>query len=93
MFAEGLKLMVLGMTSVMLFLILMILFIELVKHFNRNFTTIEKTSIDKKEESEFHFSKTKKNLPIELFAAAISAFESDRKSNSKNFRTKHLGKN
>ena len=81
MLLEGLKLMVLGMITVMLFLMFTIMFVELVKYLNRNFTALEKTSLEKKEKSEFQttISKTKRALPIEVFAAAISAFESDRK--------------
>ena len=81
MLLEGLKLMVLGMITVMLFLMFTIIFIEWVKYLNRNFTALEKTSIEKKEKSEFQttISKTKRAMPIEIFAAAISAFESDRK--------------
>lgn len=81
MMLEGLKLMVLGMITVMLFLMFTIMFVEWVKYLNRNFTALEKTSIEKKEKSEFQTtnSKTKKSLPIEIFAAAISAFESDRR--------------
>tara|TARA_B100000029_G_scaffold434390_1_gene447810 strand:- start:598 stop:846 length:249 start_codon:yes stop_codon:yes gene_type:complete len=81
MLLEGLKLMVLGMITVMLFLMFTIIFIEWVKYLNRNFTALEKTSLEKKEKSEFQttISKTKRAMPIEIFAAAISAFESDRK--------------
>ena len=80
MLLEGLKLMILGMTTVMLFLILMIVFIELVKFLNLNFNELEKNSLEKKEKSEFQTSipNKKKELPIEVFAAAISAFESDK---------------
>ena len=80
MLLEGLKLMILGMTTVMLFLILMIVFIELVKFLNLNFNEHEKTSFEKKEKSEFQTSipNNKKELPIEVFVAAISAFESDK---------------
>ena len=81
MLIEGFKLMILGMTTVMLFLMLMILFIECVKYFNLNFTALEKTSLEKKEKNEFQNanSSSKIDLPIEVFAAAIKAFESDRK--------------
>ena len=80
MLLEGLKLMVLGMITVMLFLMFTIMFVEWVKYLNRNFTALEITSLEKKEKSEFQttISKTKRAMPIEIFAAAISAFESDR---------------
>ncbi len=80
MLLEGLKLMIIGMTTVMLFLALMIFFIELIKYLNLNFNKLEKNSCNKKEKSELQTSITnnKKELPIEVFAAAISAFESDK---------------
>ena len=91
MLLEGLKLMILGMTTVMLFLIFMILFIELVKFLNLNFNKHEKTSFEKKEKSEFQTSiaHKKKEFPIEVFAAAINAFESDKNtySNLKHIKT------
>ena len=82
MLLEGLKLMIIGMTTVMLFLSLMIFFIELIKYLNLNFNELEKNSFNKKEKSELQPSITnkKKELPIEVFAAAISAFESDKNS-------------
>ena len=88
MLLEGLKLMIIGMTTVMLFLALMIFFIELIKYLNLNFNELEKTSIEKKEHSEFQTSapNNKKELPIELFVAAISAFESDK---NRQFNLKH----
>ncbi len=72
--------MILGMITVMLFLVFMILFIELVKYLNLNFNEPEKKSFDKKEKSKFQTSirNKKKELPIEVFTAAISAFESDK---------------
>ncbi len=80
MLLEGLKLMIIGMTTVMLFLALMIFFIELIKYLNLNFNELEKNSFYKKEKSELQTSITtkKKELPIEVLAAAISAFESDK---------------
>ena len=80
MLLEGLKLMIIGMTTVMLFLALMIFFIELIKYLNLNFNELEKNSFNKKEKSELQTSITtkKKELPIEVLAAAISAFESDK---------------
>ncbi len=82
MLLEGLKLMIIGMTTVMLFLALMIFFIELIKYLNLNFNELEKNSFNKKEKSELQTSitKKKKELPIEVFAAAISAFESEKNS-------------
>jgi len=82
MLLEGLKLMGLGMTSVMLFLMFMILCIECIRYLNRNFTAREKASNAERQNSEHQntISKPKKAIPIEVFAAAISAFESDKNS-------------
>ena len=79
MLLEGLKLMGIGMSSVMLFLTIMILFIEFVKFLNRGFTIREKTNLEKNQDvhEQSTKSKIKKTLPVEVFTAAISAFESD----------------
>ena len=91
MLLEGLKLMILGMATVILFLVFMIILIEMVKYLNLNFNEIEKNYIEKKEKSEFQTSiaHKKKEFPIEVFAAAINAFESDknRYSNLKHIKT------
>jgi len=80
MLLEGFKLMGVGMTTVMLFLIFLISCIELVRHLNRNFIESEKTSLKDVQESQKNTIKSKpiKKLPIEVFAAAISAFESEK---------------
>jgi len=79
MLFEGLKLMGVGMTTVMLFLIFLILCIEFVRHLNRNFIEAEETSIKDVQESQKKPVKSNpiKKLPIEVFAAAITAFESE----------------
>ena len=79
MLFEGLKLMGVGMTTVMLFLIFLILCFEFVRHLNRNFIEAEETSIKYVQESQKKPVKSNpiKKLPIEVFAAAITAFESE----------------
>ena len=79
MLFEGLKLMGVGMTTVMLFLIFLILCIEFVRHLNRNFNEAEVTSIKDVQKSQKKPVKPNptKKLPIEVFAAAITAFESE----------------
>ena len=79
---EGLKLMGVGMATVMLFLILMIACIELVKYLNHNSTALEKQAQKARQVS--NNSPAKKqvivSVPVEVFAAAISAFEADNKT-------------
>ena len=79
---EGLKLMGVGMATVMLFLMLMIACIEWVKYLNRNFTAIEQQAHKARRKSS---NSTKKqqvipSVPVEVFAATITAFESDSKT-------------
>ena len=63
-----------GMITVMLFLIFLISCIELVRHLNRDFIASEETSLKDVQKSQ---KKPIKKLPIEVFAAAISEFESE----------------
>lgn len=85
MLLEGFKLMGVGMATVMLFLILMILCINWVKNVNRNFTELEESSLKENQKSKTNNPKSEKltALPIKVFAAAISAFESETKINKK----------
>ena len=76
---EGLKLMVIGMATVMLFLLLMIACIEWVKLLTRNYTMLQQQGL--KSQSKFStnspITDTTSAVPIEVFAAAISTFESN----------------
>ena len=76
---EGLKLMVIGMATVMFFLLLMIACIEWVKLLTRNYTMLQQQGL--KSQSKFSTNSPKIDttsaLPIEVFAAAISTFESN----------------
>ena len=79
MLLEGLKLMILGMASVMLFLLLLIACIESVKLLTRNFTMNQEQSLLLIRKSDLNKYKTVPNLevPVEIFAAAIASYESD----------------
>ena len=79
---EGLKLMGVGMATVMLFLMLMIICIEWVKYFNRNFTALEQQAQKARRKSKNSPEKQQviQSVPVEVFAAAITAFEADSKT-------------
>ena len=61
-----------GMTAVMIFLMLLIACIEWVKYFNRNFTALELQTQKSHRKNE-----ASRAVPVEVFAAAINAFEAD----------------
>ena len=77
MLAEGLKLMILGMTSVMFFLTLMIFSIQAITWVNRKNTELELLEMEQ-EKQKSKVSQHQGNIPIVVFAAAIAAFENDR---------------
>ena len=79
MLLEGLKLMIVGMATVMLFLLLLIACIEWVKFLTRNFTMNQQQSLHQSRKSDSNKYKTATNLevPVEVFAAAIASYESD----------------
>ena len=79
MLLEGLKLMIVGMATVMLFLLLLIACIELVRFLTRNFTLNQEQSLLLSRKSDSNKFKTTSNpeLPVEVFAAAITSYESD----------------
>ena len=79
MLLEGLKLMIVGMTSVMFFLLLLIACIELVKFLTHNFTINQEQSLLQSRKSDSNKYKTVPILevPVEVFAAAIASYESD----------------
>ena len=79
MLLEGLKLMIVGMATVMLFLLLLIACIEWVKFLTRNFTMNQQQSLLQSRKSDSNKYKTIPNLevPVEVFAAAIASYESD----------------
>ena len=79
MLIEGLKLMIVGMTTVILFLLLLIACIEWVKFLTRNFTMNQEQSLLQSGKSDSNKYKTVPNpeVPVEVFAAAIASYESD----------------
>jgi Na+-transporting methylmalonyl-CoA/oxaloacetate decarboxylase gamma subunit len=79
---EGLKLMGVGMATVMLFLMLMIACIGWVKYFNRKFTALEQQAQKARRKSSNSPEKQQVISPfqVEVFAAAITAFEADSKT-------------
>jgi sodium pump decarboxylase gamma subunit len=79
---EGLKLMGVGMATVMLFLMLMIACIEWVKHLNRNATALEQQAQKARRKSNTTpaTQQAKSAVPVDVFAAAITAFEADKKT-------------
>ena len=79
MLLEGLKLMIVGMATVMLFLLMLIACIEWVRFLTRNFTLNQEQSLLQSQKSDSNKFTTVPNheLPVEVFAAAIASYESD----------------
>ena len=80
---EGLKLMVIGMTTVLLFLAFMILLIQIVAKLTAGFAAHELAIIQKAKEDRARKAKKLKGIsqgeiPTAVFAAAIAAYEQDR---------------
>ncbi len=89
MIFEGVKLMVVGMTTVMLFLLLMILFINLVAMLTRGATARELEAIDqerklqalnrkKAKEASSQATSQDADEDIAVIAAAVAAYEVER---------------
>ncbi len=85
MLFEGVKLMIVGMTTVMLFLFLMILFINLIAYLTKGEAAREMSEIEK--EREFQALKRKQakeatsgdaDEDIAVIAAAVAAYEAER---------------
>ncbi len=79
MLLEGLKLMIMGMASVMLFLLLLIACIKWIRFLTRNFTLNQEQSLllSRKSDTNKFKTVTDLELPVEVFAAAIVSYESD----------------
>ena len=77
---EGLKLMCIGMVTVMLFLLLMIACIEWVKHLTRNYTLLQQQALQARRKSNPNSTETdtSSTVPVEVFSAAITTFESEK---------------
>ena len=71
--------MCLGMAMVMLFLLLMIVFIAWVKNLTRNYTILQLQALQARRKFKTNTSQTDQSstVPIEVFAGAITSFESD----------------
>ena len=79
MLLEGLKLMIVGMASVMLFLLLLIVCVELIKFLTRNFRMMQEQSllINRKTVSNKYKDVPNLEVPVEVFASAIAYYELD----------------
>ena len=77
---EGLKLMGVGMTTVLLFLMVVIACIEWVKHYTRKYNILEQQALQARSKSEPNSNErdTSSIVPVEVFSAAITAFESEK---------------
>ena len=77
---EGLKLMGVGMTTVMLFLMAMIACIEWVKYFTRKYTILEQQALQACRISNLnsHEKESLSEVPVEVISAAITTFESEK---------------
>lgn len=85
MLFEGVKLMIVGMTTVMLFLCLMILFINLVAFLTKKEAAREIDAIEKERQSQAHKRRQAKEAAsadgdedIAVIAAAVAAYERER---------------
>ncbi len=85
MLFEGVKLMIVGMTTVMLFLCLMILFINLVAYFTQGEATKELDALEKERELQALKRKQAREAAsadadedIAVIAAAVAAYEAER---------------
>ena len=85
MLFEGVKLMIVGMTTVMLFLCLMILFINLIAYFTKGEAAKELNAIAKERELQVLKRKQAKEAAsvdadddIAVIAAAVAAYEAER---------------
>ena len=69
----------LGMATVMLFLLLMIVFIAWVKYLTRNYTILQLQALQAHGKFKTNITQTDQSsaVRIEVFSAAITAFESD----------------
>ena len=79
MLLEGLKLMIVGMASVILFLLLLIACVELIKFLTRNFRMNQEQLmlLSRKSDSNKYNNVPNLKVPVEVFAAAIEYYELD----------------
>jgi len=81
---EGLKLMLIGMSTVFVFLLLMIALIDIVAYFTQKYAVIELAQIELDKLARINKGRKKKNgaskeTPAAVIAAAVSAYEADQK--------------
>ncbi|OGH02746.1 MAG: hypothetical protein A2600_13065 [Candidatus Lambdaproteobacteria bacterium RIFOXYD1_FULL_56_27] len=79
---EGLKLMVVGMGMVYLFLSLMILTINLVAKLTKSHGAQELLKLEESKAAKVAKFRGKKSAPAAVIAAAVSAYETDKKDES-----------
>ena len=77
---EGLKLMGVGMTTVLLFLMVVIACIEWVKHYTRKYNILEQQALQARRKYNPNSTETdiSSTVPVEVFSAAITAFDSEK---------------
>lgn len=83
MIFEGVKLMFIGMTTVLLFLLLMIVLVQFVSYLTRDATSREMEELRKERELQAQRKKTTKSSDdteedIAVIAAAVATFEAER---------------
>ncbi len=83
MIFEGVKLMFIGMTTVLLFLFLMIVLVQFVSYLTRDATSREMEELRKERELQAQRKKTTKSSDdteedIAVIAAAVATFEAER---------------
>ncbi len=80
MWIEGIKLMIMGMTTVFLFLVVMMFCIHLIAWVSRHATKVEQKQIEKENRGKADLSPLleEESVPIAVFAAAITAYEAER---------------
>ena len=78
MLLEGVKLMMMGMVTVVIFLVVMIYCIQIVAFLSRHITAAELQQMEAAKQRKAAISPGEEEVPIAVFAAAIAAYEADR---------------
>ena len=81
MFIAGLKLLLVGMLMVLFFLLLMVFLIKVIEILNRSHANIEEQQIKKQRQVPLKLDTTGATFPAAVLAAAVYAFEEDRRQN------------
>ena len=77
MLLEGLKLMIMGMTTVILFLVVMMYCIQATARLNKHHTALEQQLQKQGKRQDKVSSTTTVGVPIAVFAAAVAAYEAE----------------